>query len=62
MTNSSLRERFGIEDKNRSMISRMIRDAVDENIVLPYDLSAAPKNMKYVPYWAVSKKTESVFT
>ena len=58
MTNSSLRERFGIEDKNRAMVSRMIRDAVEANFVLPYDNSAAPKHMKYVPFWAVSQNKE----
>ena len=62
MTNTSLRERFGIKEKNRSMVSRIIRDAIDNNFVLPYDSKAAPKQMKYVPFWASPQNTENMFT
>jgi|SRR5450830_1546622 len=36
MTNTSLRERFGIEAKNSAMASRIIRDAQDANMIKPY--------------------------
>ncbi len=62
MTNTSLRERFGIKEKNRSMVSRIIRDAIDNNLVLPYDPKAAPKHMKYVPFWAVPQNMKNMFT
>jgi hypothetical protein len=52
LTNASLRERFGIEDQNRSVASRLIRDATDANAIVPHDPSAAPKMMKYIPWWA----------
>jgi predicted HTH transcriptional regulator len=52
LTNSSLRERFGIEEHNRSTVSRLIREAVDARAIAPYDATAAPKLMKYVPWWA----------
>ncbi|MBN1859714.1 putative DNA binding domain-containing protein [Candidatus Bipolaricaulota bacterium] len=58
LTNSSLRERFGIEAHNRSTVSRLIREAVESNAICPYDASAAPKLMKYVPWWAVKPKDE----
>jgi predicted HTH transcriptional regulator len=51
-TNASIRERFGIEPKNNSIASRLIRDAVDAGLVLPYDLSASPRLMRYIPFWA----------
>lgn len=52
LTNSSLRKRFGIAEHNRSTVSRLIREAVDMQAIVPYDPVAAPKLMKYVPWWA----------
>lgn len=52
MTNTSLRERFGIDQKNSATISRMIREALDAGVIKAYDLDASKKYMKYVPYWA----------
>jgi len=56
LTNSSLRERFGIEAHNRSTVSRLIREAVESKAICPYDAAAAPKLMKYIPWWAVEPK------
>lgn len=55
MTNTSVRERFGIESKNSAAASRLIREAVEDGRVLPYDAGAAPKMMRYIPYWASPK-------
>lgn len=52
MTNSSLRERFGIEDKNMSLASRIIKDALEANAIKPFDENQSRKYAKYVPYWA----------
>lgn len=52
LTNSSLRERFGIEQKNSATVSRFIKEAVEEGKIVPYDPDAAPKMMKYLPWWA----------
>ena len=52
MTNSSLRERFGIAEKNSAMASRIIREAMDDRLVKPYDLKQGKKYAKYLPYWA----------
>lgn len=54
MTNSSLRERFGISSKNSAMASRIIRETLDASLIVPHDPSAAKKMMKYVPFWAKS--------
>ena len=52
MTNSSIRNRFGIDPHNIAQASRIIRDAVDEGVVCPYDSQVSKKLMKYVPFWA----------
>ncbi len=52
MTNSSLRQRFGLDDKGSSTASRIIKDAVDAKKVKPLDPNTAPRYMKYIPYWA----------
>ncbi|HET9209150.1 MAG TPA: ATP-binding protein [Thermoanaerobaculia bacterium] len=52
MTNSSVRERFGIEPQNIAVASRLIREAVEAGLIIPYDPDAAPKLMRYLPAWA----------
>ncbi|WP_391207701.1 ATP-binding protein [Psychrobacillus sp. L4] len=52
MTNASLRHRFGLDDKNSSTASRIIRDAVDAQKLKPLDPTTAPRYMKYIPFWA----------
>jgi predicted HTH transcriptional regulator len=52
MTNSSLRERFGIEEKNSAIASRIIRDALKDGRVKPYDPEQGKKYAKYLPFWA----------
>ncbi len=53
MTNQSLRERFGIEQHNYSIASRIIKDALDEKVIK--DDNAENKSKKYacyIPFWA----------
>lgn len=52
LTNASLRERFGIHERNKAMVSRYIREAVEAGMIKPFDEKAARKLMKYVPFWA----------
>jgi ATP-dependent DNA helicase RecG len=52
MTNTSLRERFGIEPHNSSTASRIIKETLEAKLIQPYDESASKKFMKYVPFWA----------
>lgn len=58
MTNTTVRERFGIDTKNSALASRLIREAVEAGTVLPYDSDAAPKLMRYVPVWAAANKDQ----
>jgi len=51
-TNSSIRERFGIQEKNSATASRLIRQATESGALVPYDQNAAPKLMRYLPHWA----------
>ena len=52
LTNASLRERFGVEEKNKAAVSRYIREAVEDKAIIPFDESAPRKLMKYIPFWA----------
>ncbi len=52
MTNSTIRERFGITVENSAMASRIIKDALESQFIKAADSSAARKLMKYLPYWA----------
>jgi predicted HTH transcriptional regulator len=52
MTNTSLRERLGIEPGNKSMVSRYIREALEEGTIKLHDETAPTKLRKYVPFWA----------
>jgi predicted HTH transcriptional regulator len=53
MSNQSLRDRFGIEDKNSSIASRIIRDALDAKKIKEDDPDSNSRKFKrYIPYWA----------
>jgi len=58
LTNASLRERFGIEEKNSATASRYIKEAVDAGQITPVDPAAGKRFMKYVPWWAVGERTD----
>jgi predicted HTH transcriptional regulator len=53
ITNASIRERFGIHAKNSAIASRLIRESIEDGALVPYDEHAAPKWMRYVPWWAI---------
>lgn len=52
MSNTTLRERFGIEEKNSATASRIIKDALDEGKIKPLDPDQGKRNARYVPHWA----------
>ena len=51
-SNASLRERFGIDAKNSAVASRLIKEALDAAMIVPFDANAGRKAMRYLPYWA----------
>ena len=53
LTNSTLRQRFGLSPSAAGSISRLINEAVAENLIKPIDPATAKKHMKYRPYWGI---------
>ena len=51
LTNSSLRERFGLKDTSSGMVSRLIKEALLQKQIKPIDPDTAPRYMKYIPIW-----------
>ena len=52
ITNTTVRERFGLSAKSSASVSRLLRDAVAQGWIKPFDPETAPRYMKYIPYWA----------
>ncbi len=52
LTNASLRNRFGIELKNSAIASRLIKEAVEANVIIPCEANIGRKHMRYAPAWA----------
>lgn len=52
MTNTTLRARFGIEEKNSSMASRIIKDTIEAGLIRCHDETVGSKARKYLPWWA----------
>jgi ATP-dependent DNA helicase RecG len=52
MTNSSLRLRLGVEEKNKATVSRIIADAVQDRVIKPEIFDQGKKYARYVPFWA----------
>jgi ATP-dependent DNA helicase RecG len=52
MTNQSLRDRFGIEEHNYAIASRIISDTKEKGLVKDYDPDNKSRTYaKYLPYW-----------
>jgi len=52
MTNSSLRERFGISKQNSAMVSRFIKESLEKKVIKLVDPDIGRKYTRYVPFWA----------
>lgn len=52
MTNTSVRERFGIAQKNASTASRLLNEAVDVGLIVVQDPEAGTRSRSYLPFWA----------
>ena len=52
MTNQSFRERMGIDEKNYSMVSRIIKEAINSALIKEYSPeNKSRKFTSYIPYW-----------
>jgi len=52
MTNTSLRERFGIDEKNAALASGLLNEAIEAEAILVRDPEAGTRNRTYPPFWA----------
>jgi ATP-dependent DNA helicase RecG len=52
LTNTTLRERFKLHDKQRNTITNLIADAVEAGRIKRKDGSTGNKFAEYIPYWA----------
>lgn len=52
LTNTSLRDRFGLKESSAGSISRLIKESVEKNKIKPLDPNTAKRYMRYVPIWA----------
>ena len=51
ITNQTFRNRFGLDSKKNSVASRIIKDAINSNLIQSLEPDISPKHMKYVPFW-----------
>lgn len=51
VTNASLRERFGIDEKNSATVSRLIKEAVESGFIKPHAENSSNRLKRYVPFW-----------
>jgi predicted HTH transcriptional regulator len=52
MTNTSMRQRFGIEEHNAAKASRIIADTLAAGFVKPFAPDQGKKYASYLPFWA----------
>ncbi len=52
MTNTSIRERFGIDEKNAATASRLLNEAVESGLIVVQDSEVGTKIRRYLPFWA----------
>ena len=53
MTNTTLRNRFGIDKKNSAQVSRVIKDTIGAGLIHSYNPeSESRRHASYVPFWA----------
>ena len=52
VTNTDIRDAFGLSENEKVKASRIIHDTLAANLIKPLDSNTAPRYMKYIPYWA----------
>lgn len=53
MTNSTVRQRFGLEERNAAMASRIIAETIRARLIKPSNPDSRSKKLaRYVPFWA----------
>lgn len=52
LTNTDLRQRFGVNTGNSAVVSRILKEALDSGKIKIYDDTVGVKLRTYIPYWA----------
>ncbi|MCY3595458.1 MAG: putative DNA binding domain-containing protein [Bacteroidetes bacterium] len=52
ITNTTVRQRFGMDRRNSAQASRFLREALAAGDIVPANPNAGRKFMEYLPYWA----------
>lgn len=55
MTNASLRQRLGIDDKNIATASRLLGEAVEAGLIVIADSDVGTRSRSYLPFWAAPR-------
>jgi len=55
MSNASLRQRLGIDDKNIATASRLLGEAVESGLIVITDPEAGTRIRSYLPFWAAPR-------
>lgn len=50
--NADLRQRLGIKEESAAMVSRLVKQSIDEGLIKIANPNAGAKARKYVPFWA----------
>lgn len=56
MTNTSVRERFGIEERNAATASRLLNEAVEARMIVVRDPQVGTRTRTYLPSWAAPQR------
>ncbi|MEZ5872399.1 MAG: ATP-binding protein [Nitratireductor sp.] len=52
MSNSSLRDRLGLDKNQYPQVSVVIREAIESDLIRPLSADQGNRNARYVPFWA----------
>jgi len=52
MTNTTVRERFGIPEQNSAIASRLLSEAVESGMIVIEDPTVGTRARRYLPFWA----------
>lgn len=56
MTNTTLRQRLGIDDKNIATASRLLGEAVESGLIVIADPEVGTRIRSYLPFWAANRR------
>lgn len=58
-TDATLRKRFGIADRNASVATRLLNDAVNAGAIAVADSTTGYRNRACLPFWATGREDEA---